>query len=398
MITLTYPGSWQVWVPDAAMLRRHREAFKERWRRKFGTPIGVWVVEFQKRGAPHIHLYVGLPDAVSDKEYLGLQTRTMRRRRAERDVGSYEARRRERPPTGEFAMWLRETWWQVVGRGIDAHHVRGVDIAVSFFSADAEQNADRLKVAQYFWRESGKWGQKDPPPEFGSLKFYGIWGQKEGFKPIVTTQQLSEAAGLELRRMLRRLMRAKMRTRAAASGRTVRRNAGKPRGRDGLTVFDVVSAREVAAKLIGLAESLAFEKATSPRQLERLAFPTNPAEHKPKNWTRAYSEVPAPGGFGGRNPRLTAEDDAAIDAWLAAADPGDAWPDFEEERRQAADDALIELWLGERDEEDDPEAAYEAWLEREAEREAAISEYLRKQQARERLEWIRKQNRRLKRA
>ena len=98
MVTLTYPGDWKQWVPDARTLVKHREAFKERWRRRYGTPIGVWVVEFQKRGAPHLHMYLGLPDAVSDEEYLLLQKRTMRRRHLQREFGSYEARRRLRAP------------------------------------------------------------------------------------------------------------------------------------------------------------------------------------------------------------------------------------------------------------------------------------------------------------
>jgi hypothetical protein len=72
MITLTYTGDWDVWVGDARELHKHREALRSRWTRRFGTPIGVWVTEFQKRGAPHLHMYMALPDEVSDKEYLGL--------------------------------------------------------------------------------------------------------------------------------------------------------------------------------------------------------------------------------------------------------------------------------------------------------------------------------------
>ena len=71
MITLTYPGDWDVWVGDARELHKHREALRSRWTRKFGTPIGVWVTEFQKRGAPHLHMYMALPKEVSEKEYLG---------------------------------------------------------------------------------------------------------------------------------------------------------------------------------------------------------------------------------------------------------------------------------------------------------------------------------------
>ncbi len=163
MITLTYPGEWQVFCPDSRTLAKHREALRSRWTRRFGTPVGVWVTEFQKRGAPHLHMYLGLPDSVSEGDYEGLQKRTIRRKHLERQVGSYAARRQLRAPSGEFASWLRDAWWEIVGSGLSAHHGRGVDIAAAFFSDEAEANTNRAKVAEYFWRESGKWGASTGP-------------------------------------------------------------------------------------------------------------------------------------------------------------------------------------------------------------------------------------------
>jgi hypothetical protein len=160
MITLTYPGEWEVWVPNSRVFTRHREALQERWRRRYGTPIGVWVTEFQTRGAPHLHLYVALPDEVSDSEYRALQKRTIDRRVAERRLGPYRARKQLRAPNGEFGKWLRTAWWKVVGSELPAHHGRGVDIATAFFSAQAEEEANRVRVAEYFWRESGKWATR----------------------------------------------------------------------------------------------------------------------------------------------------------------------------------------------------------------------------------------------
>lgn len=281
MITLTYPGEWELWVPDSRTLVKHREAFKERWRRKFGTLVGVWVVEFQRRGAPHLHLYVGLPDEVSEEEYRGLQVRTMRRRRRESDLGKYEARKRERAPSGEFAMWLRTAWWEVVGSELAVHHGRGVDVAVAFFSPDAESTANRAKVAEYFWRESGKWAQKNPPDGFGSLRFYGRWGQKIGFNPVVSEHELDEQVGLELQRMLRRLQRQKIREMAERTGRKFNKRAGGSRGRDGLTVFDV-DGRKVAAQLVESATAVALDEAAGRRD-EPSPPPTHP---------RALSERP----------------------------------------------------------------------------------------------------------
>jgi len=260
MITLTYPGEWQLYVPNSEVLRHHREAFKERWRKRFGPPVGVWIVEFQRRGAPHLHMYLGLPDAVTDEDYRQLQERTMRRKRRELDVGPYKARWQTPPVSGEFGEWLRRAWWEVVGSGLPAHWKRGVDVAVAFFSEQAESEANRTKVGDYFWRESGKWKQKRPPEDFGSLKFYGHWGQKEGFNPVVSAERMDELVFFEMRRMLLRLRVAKLREQAKRTGRRVDFRAGRPRGRDGMTVFDVDGPR-LAPILLACAERNALEKA-----------------------------------------------------------------------------------------------------------------------------------------
>ena len=244
------------------MLRRHREAFKERWRKRFGPPIGVWIVEFQKRGAPHLHLYLGLPDSVTDDDYRQLQDRTMRRKRRELDVGRHKARWQTPPVSGEFGEWLRCVWWEIVGSGLPAHEKRGVDIAVAFFSEQAESEANRAKVGDYFWRESGKWKQKRPPEDFGSLKFYGRWGPKEGFNPLVSAERIDEMVFYEMRRMMRRLLVAKLREQARRTGRRVNFKAGLPRGRDGMTVFDV-DGRRLGPILLACAEQNALEKAAT---------------------------------------------------------------------------------------------------------------------------------------
>ena len=342
MITLTYPGNWELWVADARELHRHRENLKERWRRRLGTPIGVWVTEFQRRGAPHLHLYLGLPDEVSEKEYEGLQKRTISRKILERRVGSYEARSRLRAPSGEFATWLRTAWWEVVGSELPAHHAHGVDIATAFYSDQAEAQANRARVAEYFWRESGKWAQKQPPEGFGGLKFYGRWGQKQGFVPVVSVTEMDERVGLELRRVLRRMQLGKMRESARRSGRKLPRNAGRSRGRDGLTVFNV-DGHAIGPKLLAWAEQAALNKASRATGMEEHA--SGPFR---RAMLRSLSEIridpePTPDPdeqLDPDPPMWEDEEEAAIDALIAA-----------DEARQAAGEALHEAWLAERDRE-----------------------------------------------
>ena len=179
LISLTYPGNWQPWVPDGRTWEAHRRAFERRWVRRWGEPlVGVWVKEFQESGRPHLHLYVGLPSAMSDDDFAGLRERTLLRHRLESRHGRYEGRKRT-PPVGiglgvEFGTWLRDAWAEIVGTKGDGwkqqalgdgggHQLRGVDVAVMFWSDEAEATTDRTKVAQYLAREAGKWRQKQPP-------------------------------------------------------------------------------------------------------------------------------------------------------------------------------------------------------------------------------------------
>jgi hypothetical protein len=337
MITLTYPGDWETWVGDSRELHRHREALRSRWERRFGTPIGVWVTEFQTRGAPHLHMYLALPDEVSDEEYLGLQKRTMKRRQDERTLGRYEARRRMRAPKGEFSMWLRTAWWQIVGSESKRHHGRGVDIATAFFSDKAEAEANRIKVAGYFWRESGKWKQKQAPEGFGGLKFYGRWGGNRGFEPVVTEAEVDERTGLELRRILVRWQQQKMRDAARRGRWEYRKGKGGSHGRDGLTVFDV-NGRAWLPRLLDLASNLASQKAAGP--LLR-GYVHGAGESYRRAWSE-FSYVEDPDA-----PSHLAPDDWPDDPW---ADEQAEWDRQEAEfdrmfRAVAARDAAIEAHI-----------------------------------------------------
>jgi hypothetical protein len=267
MVTLTYPARWRAWAPDARAVVRHREALKERWRRRFGAPVGVCVVEFQprlrrveeERRAPHVHLYLGLPAVVSDEEFRGLVVRTLERKRLERRFGTFGGRARLGPPEGDFADWLLRSWWEVVGSGERSHRRRGVDVTPAFWSERAEAEADRTRIAEYFWRESGKWGQKTPPEGFGGLAFYGRWGRAQGFVPLEGRREVDRAVFVEMRRVYRRMIDGVQRREAAIDGRRYRRFRG-PRGLDGLTGF-VRDAVSVAGRVEEWAHGEALRKA-----------------------------------------------------------------------------------------------------------------------------------------
>lgn len=275
LVSLTYPGMWRRWVPDGRTWERHRKSFERRWARRWGEPlVGVWVKEFQRNGRPHLHLYVGLPTRMSDEDFAGLRERTLLRHQLERQHGNYEGRRRV-PPIGgpyggDFGLWLRKAWSDVVGtkpyeegstlsrleRG-GAHHARGADVAVMFWSDKAEQTADRTKVAEYLAREAGKWQQKKPPPGFvGVGRFYGYWGRAVGFKPETAVTDLDFLVAMEVEQRLVRwvgLKLAVMSGGAPPSGRFAVRQRG-----DGVTAFGL--GPDQAARLLRYSEAAAARK------------------------------------------------------------------------------------------------------------------------------------------
>jgi len=170
MVTLTYPGNWEELAANGPAVAKQFRAFQERWYRRWGERTrGVWIREFQTRGTPHFHMYVGLPEGLDDDEYKALVRRTIRRKQAERTKGKFEARRTAGYLDGPFGRWLLRAWNEIV-KGGRYHAKRGADVAPMFWGGTVQEaEAGRVnwaKISNYLWRESGKWGQKTAPDGF----------------------------------------------------------------------------------------------------------------------------------------------------------------------------------------------------------------------------------------
>ncbi|EIU07682.1 hypothetical protein MA5S0422_0562 [Mycobacteroides abscessus 5S-0422] len=84
MVTFTYPGDWETVAADGASVKRHMMLWRKRFQREYGEPPRyIWKLEFQRRGAPHIHLWMTPPLSPGKS---GLQ----------------------------FASWLAEAWADIV--------------------------------------------------------------------------------------------------------------------------------------------------------------------------------------------------------------------------------------------------------------------------------------------
>lgn len=185
MVTLTYPGDWEVVAPDGASVKRHMVLWRKRFQREYGEQTRyIWKLEFQRRGAPHIHLWMTPPISPG------------------------------RSGQG-FAQWLSETWAQIVdhpdaeqkarhrlaGTAIDVRNgLRACDpkrLAI-YFTKHSSPNLHGDKEYQHIvpelWRQPGR----------GPGRFWGVYGLRKAIAVVELTQD----AYLAARRIVRRWSRS----------------------------------------------------------------------------------------------------------------------------------------------------------------------------------------------
>jgi hypothetical protein len=162
LITLTYPDDYRAAVPDGRVLKAHMAALRKRLvRRGIG---GLWFVEFQDRGAPHVHILTN----------------------------------------GRVAGWLLSEWWYEVVRSGDEKHLR------------AGTGIERLRLkdgaARYASKYASKWEQKLVPAEFQEVgRMWGLFGGVRPHRFEIEGRLRGEVAAVH--RVVRRLQEARSRAR-----------------------------------------------------------------------------------------------------------------------------------------------------------------------------------------
>lgn len=122
---LTYPKEFPA---DGRKVKRDIDVMARRLRRK-GCVKGIWGMEFQKRGAPHVNL-----------------------------ITKYEIDK----------AWLSQAWYEVVGSG-DPKHLKAGTGTAKVRSKD--------EAITYMLGYMGKRDQKDVPEEYQNVgRFWGYWG------------------------------------------------------------------------------------------------------------------------------------------------------------------------------------------------------------------------------
>lgn len=184
MVTLTYPGDWEIVAPDGVSVKRHMVLWRKRFQREYGEPARyIWKLEFQRRGAPHIHLWMAPPNSPG------------------------------RSGRG-FAQWLSDTWAQIVDHPDPEQRARHRLAGTAVDVRSGLKACDPKRLAIYFTKHSSPnmHGDKEYQhivPELwqqtgrGPGRFWGVYGLKKAIAVV----EVAQHAYLTARRIVRRWSR-----------------------------------------------------------------------------------------------------------------------------------------------------------------------------------------------
>lgn len=172
-VTVSYPGEFPC---DGKLVKKHLHALLAALRRRCGKLEYLWFLEFQRRGAPHLHLFLdhALPEPLSVMQ---------------RKAGRV---RKECRVNWESQDWISARWYEIVGSG-DERHLRA--------GAAWEVIEKPDGAARYVAKESYKTFQKVVPKDFQNVgRFWGVSrnvSPEEGKMVYATKDQMSAIFGAE---------------------------------------------------------------------------------------------------------------------------------------------------------------------------------------------------------
>lgn len=159
MLTLTYPADWQTVAPSGEEAKKHLSQFVKRYERKWGCRLrSLWKMEFQRRGAPHFHLFLVLPCSPA-----------------------------------EFREWVSEVWADVVAHPDAEEREKHRKAGTGLDYSTALKATDPQRLAIYFSKHSAPGGgskeYQNRPPDLwlasGSVgRFWGYWGLEKATQAV----------------------------------------------------------------------------------------------------------------------------------------------------------------------------------------------------------------------
>lgn len=161
--TFTYPAEFPM---DGRRVKRHLDALLS-WLRRRGIR-GLWWLEFQRRGAPHLHMALtggAFGEVVQGEREQLLPSDLLR----------------------SVQFDLRLAWFRIVGSGDSKHLQHGVKVEA--------WRSGRYGRQEYVAKESAKWVQKEPPAGFTEVgRFWGKFGgvKVEHREVFASTEELAK--------------------------------------------------------------------------------------------------------------------------------------------------------------------------------------------------------------
>ncbi|HEY0186218.1 MAG TPA: hypothetical protein VGC67_01890 [Cellulomonas sp.] len=218
MVTLSIPGPWEVIAPDGRTFKGLVDKFRKRCVRAGMVWRGLWKLEFQGRGAPHMHMLLRVPTMVGSEKWEWWAAR------AWADIV------RDAVPASERAMYDSEGhYFKHLGHGVDVSF-SGVKFSdprrtAIYFSKHGSKTLDDKEyqhIVPAAWRGEGK----------GPGRFWGYWGLDRATVEV----EVDWTAFVAARRVLRHVARARQAavalSRLRADGGDVR-DLRRPRRRGG---------------------------------------------------------------------------------------------------------------------------------------------------------------------
>lgn len=162
MVTLTLPGDWLTVAPTGREFKRLMQGWIKRYEKVWGPLLCIWKLEFQSRGAPHLHLFMAPPHGV----------RLCRCRTCGRP--------------GErlgFKAWLSHSWADVVGHPVEDEYRKHLLAGTGIDYREGTKATDPKRLAVYFGKHGGAGGGKEyqhqVPAEWqgegnGPGRFWGV--------------------------------------------------------------------------------------------------------------------------------------------------------------------------------------------------------------------------------
>jgi hypothetical protein len=234
---LTYPdfGTWEV---DPKRWKRDLKALWQRIERQWPAASWVWRLEFQKRGAPHFHIFL---------------------------YGIYDKLGRQR-----FKLeWISDVWFEIVGSGDEKHRRSGTTV---------EDIRSRAGAMSYAVGYASKRDQTLPGERVG--RYWGVCGRTRLPVGEVIEFEIPRQADKAIKRTMRRFQSAmKRKSQVFRIAKKLKLDFGEVmnrRSRQELkaeTVFKLRHRNNVTLNLFGdvpqWARYIDFEVGKAERQLNR---------------------------------------------------------------------------------------------------------------------------------